>query len=106
MTVRQPKKKSDPWALLGLARRAGAVQVGVERAREALRLGEATLIVVAADAAPGQRRKVEALALAREVPILIGPEREELGRMLGVSELSAVALTDSRFAERLSERTL
>jgi len=106
MMLRQPKKKSDPWALLGMARRAGAVQVGVERAREALRMGEATLIVVAADAAPGQRRKVEALASARDVPVLVGPEREELGRMLGVSELSALALTDSRFADRLRERTV
>ena len=101
----QKKKESDPWALLGLARRAGAVQVGTERVREALRLGEARLIIVAVDAAPGQRRKVEALAVAREIPVLVGPEREKLGGMLGVFELSAVAVTDARFAELLSGRT-
>ena len=97
-------KRSDAWALLGIARRAGAVQVGVERTRLALRAGDAHLVVSASDAAPGQVRKAEALASARGVPVLQGPDRSELGRILGAEACSAAAVTDERFASELRTR--
>jgi ribosomal protein L7Ae-like RNA K-turn-binding protein len=104
MTKRDAPKRSDAWALLGIARRAGAVQVGVERSREAVRSGEARLVVSAADAAPGQVKKVVALARAREVPVLDGPSRRELGGLVGVAECSALVVTDDRLALEFSER--
>ncbi len=91
----------DPWALLGLARRAGSVQVGVGPARESLRAGTAHLVICASDGSDGQRRKVEALAAAREIPTLSGPDRAELGRLVGSVPVTAVAVTDAALAERI-----
>jgi ribosomal protein L7Ae-like RNA K-turn-binding protein len=93
--------RADAWALLGLARRAGSVQVGVGPAREALRDGTAHLLICAPDGSHGQRRKVEALATAREIPMLSGPNRAELGRLVGAVPVTAVAVTDAALAGRI-----
>jgi ribosomal protein L7Ae-like RNA K-turn-binding protein len=93
--------RADAWALLGLARRAGSVQVGVGPAREALRAGTAHLVICASDGSDGQRRKVEALAAAREIPTLSGPDRAELGRVVGSVPVTAVAVTDAVLAGRI-----
>lgn len=96
--------RADAWALLGLARRAGSVQVGVGSAREALRAGSAHLIICASDGSDVQRRKVEALAAAREIPALPGPERAELGRLVGSVPVTAVAVTDAALAGEILAR--
>ena len=84
-----------------MARRAGAVEGGTEACRTAIREGRAALVVLASDAAEGQRRKVEALARAREVRILVGPTRAGLGQRVGMGPLSAVAVTDQAMANKI-----
>ena len=84
-----------------MARRAGAVEVGTEACRVAIREGSAVLVLLARDAAEGQRRKVESLARARGVRILAGPARVELGRRVGRGPLSAVAVTDEKMAKKI-----
>ncbi len=96
--------RTDAWALLGLARRAGSVQVGVGPAREALRAGAAHLVVCATDGSDAQRRKVEALATAREIPVLSGPDRAELGRLVGSVPVTAIAVTDAALAKEILTR--
>lgn len=78
--------------------------MGVGPAREALRAGSARLLVCATDASEAQRRKVEALAAAREIPVLSGPDRAELGRMVGSVPATAVAVTDAALAKEILAR--
>jgi hypothetical protein len=53
--------------LLGLARRAGGVATGTEAVRDAVRRGQARLVLLAGDASPVQLDKVEK-ALSRRHP--------------------------------------
>lgn len=71
--------------------------------REALRAGEGRLVIYARDASPAQRRKVEALQVARDVPGMEGPDRVELGRLVGAPPLSALVVTDAALASRIRD---
>jgi ribosomal protein L7Ae-like RNA K-turn-binding protein len=90
--------------LLGLARRAGAVEPGTERARNALRSGTAKLVLVAEDASAVQLKKIEGLLLRESVPRAVLGSRAVLGAAVGTGPLSAVAVTERGFAEQLLRR--
>jgi len=89
---------------LGLAHRAGALTSGVEAVRHSVRDGEARLVILAGDAAPGQLQKVMGLLKHREVPLRWMDRRKALGSIVGRDALSAVAITSESFAEQLLSR--
>jgi len=91
-------------SLLGLARRAGAVELGVASARQAVRDGRARLVILARDAAPTQLAKVERLAKAREVPLLRVDEAAVLGSAVGMGPVAAVAVTRRTFARAIIDK--
>jgi ribosomal protein L7Ae-like RNA K-turn-binding protein len=84
--------------LLGLGMRAGRVVVGTAGVRAGLQRGEVTLVVVAANRSARTADKVERLARARGVPVLVGPLDEPLGKRLGRSAVQAVGVVDARLA--------
>ena len=87
--------------LLGLARRAGAVVPGVEAVREAIRGGEARVVLFASDAATGQLAKVRRTSATRSVPLATHGDRAGLGSAVGLPPLSALAVTSATLAERI-----
>ena len=88
--------------LLGLMRRASAIEIGVDNASDALRAGRAKLLLVSCDAADTARRKLEHLSVGRRaLTIPLSYTREELADCLGVSGCSAAAVTDIGFANAL-----
>jgi ribosomal protein L7Ae-like RNA K-turn-binding protein len=97
-------RRAEALALLGLARRAGAVVKGTDATRKALRVGEVRLVIVAQDAAEAQRRKVLPLAEARGVSWTVAGTKEELGLAVGAGPLTAVGVTETGLAEVLQER--
>jgi ribosomal protein L7Ae-like RNA K-turn-binding protein len=84
--------------LLGQGVRAGRVVMGTAGVRAALQRGEVALVVVAANRSARTGDKVERLARARGVPLLLGPPDDTLGRRLGRGALQAVGVTDGRLA--------
>jgi ribosomal protein L7Ae-like RNA K-turn-binding protein len=88
-------------SLLGLARRSGQVQVGVERVREAIRAGRAALVVTAHDASPAQLDKVRAIAARRGVAVRSLGNRVALGAALGIPHVSAVAVAPGSLADAI-----
>ena len=84
--------------LLGLGARAGSVLVGTGAVREALQSGTVRLVIVASDRSPRTEEKVERLAVARQVPLIRGPEATVLGRRLGRETVQAAGVTDSKLA--------
>ncbi len=96
-------RRTDAFRILGLARRAGAVVLGAEAAREAVRRGDAALVILAADAAPGQVGKIERLLSHGSVPWRRAGTRAELGAALGAPPMTAVGVTRTGFATRLLE---
>jgi len=92
--------------LLGLGVRAGQVVIGVTGVRARLQRGRLAVVVLAADASPRTREKVERLAQARGVPVLAGPSAARLGAQLGRPPVQTVGTGDRALArglQRLSE---
>ena len=92
--------------LLGLGMRAGNVVIGVSGVRARLQQGKLAVVVMAADASPRTREKVERLARARGIPVLAGPAADRLGAQLGRPPVQTVGTGDRALARglmRLSE---
>jgi predicted RNA-binding protein YlxR (DUF448 family)/ribosomal protein L30E len=89
--------------LLGLARRAGAVAVGFEKVKSALRAGKVGLLLQAEDAAADGRRKIQALARAvgPGVPLMQFCAAAALGAAVGRESAVHVGVAPGRFAEEL-----
>ena len=84
--------------LLGLGLRAGRVVVGVSGVRAGLQRESVHCVVLAADASARTRDKVERLAVARRIPVLRGPNAQELGARLGRPPVQAVGVEDGALA--------
>lgn len=86
--------------LIGLARRAGQVAAGFEKAREWIRSDQVGLLLAASDGAPGGRRKLE--HLVRQTPVFDLLTGEELGAALGRDRVVHVAIAPGGLAKRLT----
>lgn len=85
--------------LLGLARRAGQIAAGFEQTEAALRAGRAAVLVMARDAGPDGRRRLQALAAG--LPVVTALDRPSLGRALGRGPTVYAALAPGGLARRL-----
>jgi ribosomal protein L7Ae-like RNA K-turn-binding protein len=100
-SVRPPERPL--LEMLGLAARARGLAHGTDAARGAARDGKAAAVLVAADAAPTQARKLIPLLEARGIPFAVCLTRDEIGAAIGRGPVSAVAITDRNFARRVLE---
>lgn len=98
------RRMGDPMALLGMARRAGALASGTGSTRRALKEGRARLVLFAQDASETQREKVMKLLRHRTTPRATLGTRQALGLAVGSAPVSAVAVTDREFAKELVAR--
>lgn len=87
--------------LLGLGARARSVVIGVTGVRARLQSGALKCVVLADDASPRTKDKVERLARARGVPVLRGPAAERLGAVLGRAPVQAAGVEDPALARGL-----
>ena len=89
--------------LLGLAKKAGRLEIGEEPVGSACRARQARLVLLAADAAPNTYRRAAHFGEAGNVLWLELPfTKEELGFQLGRSSCAMLALTDASFAAAVS----
>jgi ribosomal protein L7Ae-like RNA K-turn-binding protein len=95
------RSKRSALMLLGLARRAGALERGTGATQRAVRDGSARLVLLAQDASEVQLEKVLKLLRHRETPRGVLGSRAELGAAVGSAPLSAVAVTDKNLASQL-----
>ena len=96
--------RAEALALLGIARRAGAVVKGTDATRRGLKGGDIRLVLVAEDGSEVQSRKVLPLARGRGVPWAYLGNRVELGGAVGSGPLTVVGVTEPGFARALRER--
>lgn len=94
------EQKQKIAGYLGLAQRAGKIAAGDGAAREALLHGRASLLVLAEDAAESVRRELTALA-GEDVPVLLWPDKNQLGLVVGKSRRGALALLDAGFSRAI-----
>jgi ribosomal protein L7Ae-like RNA K-turn-binding protein len=84
---------------LGLARRAGLAVAGFERVGEAVRRGNAALLLFALDGAEAGRRRLA--ATARGMPSAVVLEASELGGAFGREAVAFVAVGPGPLGNRL-----
>ena len=90
--------------LLGLMRRARAVEPGTDNACDAVRDGKTKLLILSADINDNARRKAENVSNGRRV--LVQPihyTRAELASAFGMADCSMAAVTDIGFANALAK---
>lgn len=100
---------SNPLNYIGIARKAGAIELGETNSAAAIRSGKAKLLVVASDASDNARKRVENFVYKRKIVHINLPyTKEELGGITGTSGGSMAAFTDiglaSAFLKALSEK--
>lgn len=88
---------------LGLARSAGRLAMGSWQCRHAIAKGQAALLVIAADASAGTRRRFAAHASKAGCPWVVWGTREEIGRAAGSSPKAVVAFLDEGLAVHFRE---
>ena len=97
----------DALRLLGLARKAGRLEIGEEPVGAAARAGKARLILAAADAADNTLRRAYHFTQEGNAPLMEVPwTKGELGLAAGRSSCALLAFTDAglaaSFAAKLS----
>ena len=97
-------RRAEALALLGLARRAGAVVKGTDATRRSLRKGEVRLVISAEDGSETQLRKVLPLAKHEEVPVVRLGRRVELGAAVGSGPLTVLVITRASFSKEFRAR--
>ena len=91
--------------LIGLARKAGRLEIGEEPVGAVCRSRHARLLLLAQDAAPNTRRRAAHFGEAGNVLWLEVPyTKDELGFYLGRSSCAMLAFTDAGFAATLVEK--
>lgn len=92
-------------SMIGLAKKAGQVEIGEEPVGSAARARHARVILVARDAAPSTVRRAMSFGqagacLCLEVPF----DKDQLGWALGRTSCAMVAITDIGFAEAIVKK--
>lgn len=99
---------ADPRNYIGIAKKAGAIEIGETNSGAAVRSGKAKLLVLASDASDNARRRAENFIYGRKTRLVVLPySKEELCSMTGRSGCSMAAFTDTglaaAFLEKLAE---
>ena len=91
-------------SMLGLAHRAGKVQIGAFLTERAIADGSCELIVLAEDAAPNNRKKFSNSAKYERIPLLIYGTKEMIAQALGRENTVVAGVTDKNFAKGIMEK--
>ena len=88
--------------MLGLMRRANAIQIGETNTGSAVRAGKGKLLLLAADASDNAKSRAQGFARGRNITTVSLPyTKEEISAAVGVSGCSMAAVTDLGFANAL-----
>lgn len=92
-------------SLIGLAKKAGKLEIGEEPVSAAARAGQARLICIASDAADNSQRRAGHFAEASHVVCIDLPfTKAELGFALGRTSCAMLALTDAGFSASIVKK--
>ena len=94
--------KEKALNLLGLMRKANAVQIGETDTGAAAKAEQAKLILIAADASDNAVGRAEGFVYSRNIPLIKSPfTKDEISSHVGKSGCSMMAICDLGFADAL-----
>jgi len=91
------------YSFMGLAMKAGKLVSGEEGCEKTIRSEKAFLVITADDASENTIKKFQNACEYRKVPFFRFGSKEAIGRLLGKEIRSVIAITDSGFAQKLTE---
>lgn len=92
-------------SLVGLAMRAGKIVSGEERVILAIRKQQLRLVILSTDSSANTMKKVIDKCTYYQMPYLLAPSRDELGRAIGKEQRVVVGVTDAGFATKIIEES-
>lgn len=91
--------------LLGLARRAGKLEMGEEPVGAVARAKQAKVILLASDVSPNTSRRAATFGqIGNVLQISLPYTKEEVGLVLGRNSVAMIALTDAGFAGAIGDK--
>jgi ribosomal protein L7Ae-like RNA K-turn-binding protein len=87
--------------LVGLARKAGSVAVGLRATEKSLRRGDCRLVLLAEDASTRTTRIVR--RSAERIPVVSVKSQQTLGGWIGSPPVAVVAITQKNLAKAIEE---
>jgi len=91
--------KDKALNLLGLMRKAGAIDIGEDNTGETVKAGKAKVLILAADASVNAVHRAENFAAGRNVELVKVPfTKEEISFRVGAGGCSMAVITDIGFA--------
>ncbi|MDP4153107.1 MAG: ribosomal L7Ae/L30e/S12e/Gadd45 family protein [Bacillota bacterium] len=92
--------------LLGIAKKAGFVSAGAEKAHDTARQGRARLVIMSEGASTNTKKRIENFCHYYEVELITLPvTAEELGCAVGLCTIAVIALTDKGIAQSIVKNT-
>lgn len=95
--------KSRFLQFLGLTKKAGKLIEGYNNCEEALKRGKVRLIILSADLSANTVKKFETYHNKFSTPIIKAYTKEDLGIILGRSEINVLCVTDEKMSKKLIE---
>lgn len=92
-------------SLLSLAKRANFIAAGHSQVVHALQKGEGHLILLAHDASPNIRHRMETWSQRLELPLHTVLTKKELGPAVGCPESALILIMDQGFAAKIERET-
>ena len=90
----------------GLSNRARKLVSGEEIVIQAIRSGEAKLVIIASDASMNTKKKIKDKCHTYQVPLVIGFDRDRLGHSVGKAQRVVLAITDQGFAKAIAKQVV
>ena len=92
--------KDKALNLLGLMRKANAIQIGETDTGAAARAMTSKLVILAKDASDNARSRAKGFVYGRNIPMIISPfTKDEISDHVGKPGCSMAAITDTGFAD-------
>jgi len=87
--------------LISLAQRAGRISSGEFQTEEAVKSGNARLVIIAKDASDNTKKKFTNMCTFYEVPIREYSNKDELGHFIGKEFRASLSVNDEGFATKI-----
>ncbi len=92
------------YQLLGLCNRAGGLVSGETACEKAIKTGNAKLVVISEEASVNTLNKFFEKCNSKNITYVIAGCKKTLGRAIGKSSRTVIAITDNRFSDIILEQ--
>lgn len=92
-------------SFIGLARKAGSLELGAEKVYEMSNIGKCKLVVLSSDVSANTEKSVRNTCSRKNTPVIkTDYTKEEIGPAVGYSQCVVLTVTDTGFAQALAQK--